>query len=301
LDDNQAGLSIFDSPLSEYSILGFEYGYSLVSPNVLVIWEAQFGDFSNGAQVIIDNYITSAESKWNRSSGLVLLLPHGNEGQGPDHSSAHLERFLQLAADDNIQICNVTTPAQYFHLLRRQVKLNFRKPLIIMAPKSLLRHPKVISDVTELAEGSFQEVLDDSLDPANTERILLCSGKIYYELTAQRETSGHTNAAIIRIEQLCPFPDNAIESCLDKYATRNITWIQEEPKNCGGWTYMREAFSRYFPQINLQYFGRDANASNATGSFKQYQEEQKNLIRLAFESVPSQTAVNGQTNRGDMK
>jgi 2-oxoglutarate dehydrogenase E1 component len=301
LDDNQAELSIFDSPLSEYSILGFEYGYSLVSPHILVVWEAQFGDFSNGAQVIIDNYITSAESKWNRSSGLVLLLPHGNEGQGPDHSSAYLERFLQLAADDNIQTCNVTTPAQYFHLLRRQVKLNFRKPLIIMAPKSLLRHAKVISDVTELAEGSFQEVLGDSFDPDQTDRILLCSGKIYYDLIAHRESSGHTNVALIRVEQLCPFPDSAIASCLEKYTTRNITWIQEEPRNCGGWTFMREAFSRHFPQIDLQYFGRDENASNATGSFKQYQEEQKKLVKLAFESAPTRAAVNGQTNRGDMK
>ncbi len=301
LDDNQAELSIFDSPLSEYSILGFEYGYSLVSPHVLVAWEAQFGDFSNGAQVIIDNYIVSAESKWNRSSGLVLLLPHGNEGQGPDHSSAHLERFLQLAADDNIQICNVTTPAQYFHLLRRQVKLSFRKPLIIMTPKSLLRHPKVISDITELAEGSFQETLDDSCEPDQAERILLCSGKVYYDLVAQREAMGHTNAALIRIEQLSPFPDRALASCLEKYTSHDITWIQEEPRNFGAWTYMREAFSRHFPQIDLQYFGRDENASKATGSFKQYQEEQKKLVKLAFEPTPARAAMDGQANRRDMK
>jgi 2-oxoglutarate dehydrogenase complex dehydrogenase (E1) component-like enzyme len=301
LDDNQAELSIFDSPLSEYSILGFEYGYSLVNPHVLVAWEAQFGDFSNGAQVIIDNYIASAESKWNRSSGLVLLLPHGNEGQGPDHSSAHLERFLQLAADDNIQICNVTTPAQYFHLLRRQVKLSFRKPLIIMAPKSLVRHPRVISNIAELADGSFQEVLDDSCKPQQIDRILLCSGKVYYDLVTQREDAGHTNSALIRLEQLSPFPEHAIASCLERYTSHNITWIQEEPRNFGAWTYMREAFSKYFPKIDIRYFGRDENASNATGSFKQYQEEQTKLVKFAFESTPVRTAVNGQTNRGDMK
>jgi len=301
LDENQAELSIFDSPLSEYSILGFEYGYSLVSPNVLVAWEAQFGDFSNGAQVIIDNYIASAESKWKRSIGLILLLPHGNEGQGPDHSSAHLERFLQLAANDNIQICNVTTPAQYFHLLRRQVKLSFRKPLIIMAPKSLLRHPKVISKVTELAKGGFQEVLDDSYKQEQTKRILLCSGKVYYDLIEEREAVGHTNSALIRLEQLYPFPESALVSCLENYATQDITWIQEEPRNCGAWLYVREAFSKHFPQIELQYFGRDESASNATGSFKQYQEEQKRLVKLAFGSATAEAAVDGQTNTGDMK
>ncbi|MHC4727385.1 MAG: 2-oxoglutarate dehydrogenase E1 component, partial [Planctomycetota bacterium] len=253
------------------------------------------------AQVIIDNYIASAESKWNRSSGLVLLLPHGNEGQGPDHSSAHLERFLQFAVGNNIQICDVTTPVQYFHLLRRQVKLSFRKPLIIMTPKSLLRHPKVISNITELAEGGFQEVLDDSCNPEQIDRILLCSGKVYYDLIAHRETMGHNNSALIRLEQLSPFPKRALESCLEKYKPRNITWIQEQPRNFGAWNYMREAFSRDFPKIDLQYFGRDENASNATGSFKQYQEEQDKLVKFAFESSTARAAVNGRINRGDMK
>jgi 2-oxoglutarate dehydrogenase E1 component len=280
----QAELAVFDSPLSEYSILGFEYGWSLVSPHALVAWEAQFGDFANGAQVIIDNYIASAESKWDRSSGLVLLLPHGSEGQGPDHSSAHLERFLQLAAGDNIQVCNVTTPAQYFHVLRRQVKLSFRKPLIIMTPKSLLRHPKVISGVTDLVEGSFQEVLDDSCDPDKVERVLLCSGKVYYDLLAQREATGRADAALIRIELLYPFPDRALGACLEKYTRAgNVTWIQEEHRNSGAWAYMRERFSLHFSKIDLQYFGRDESASSATGSFKQYQEEQKELIEGAFE------------------
>ncbi len=284
LAPEQAEFDVFDSPLSEYSVLGFEYGYSLVSPNALVAWEAQFGDFANGAQVIIDNYVASAESKWDRSSGLVMLLPHGSEGQGPDHSSAHLERFLQLAADDNIQICNVTTPSQYFHLLRRQVKLSCRKPLIIMTPKSLLRHPKVISAVTDLVDGSFQEVLDDSCDPAKVDRLLLCSGKVYYDLLAQREATGRDNVALIRIELLYPFPERSLGACLEKYKQAgNVIWIQEEHRNTGAWAYMSERFSLHFPQINLKYLGRDQSASSATGSFKQYQKEQKNLVEGAFE------------------
>jgi 2-oxoglutarate dehydrogenase E1 component len=284
LAGEQAELAAFDSPLSEYSILGFEYGYSLVTPHALVAWEAQFGDFANGAQVIIDNYIASAESKWGRSSGLVLLLPHGCEGQGPDHSTAHLERFLQLAAGDNIQICNVTTPAQYFHVLRRQVKVGFRKPLIIMTPKSLLRHPKAISPVADFVKGSFQEVFDDSCDPDKVERVLLCSGKVYYDLLAHREATGRVDAALIRVELLYPFPDRALGACLEKYTRAvNVTWIQEEHRNSGAWAYMRERFSLHFPQIDLHYLGRDESASSATGSFKQYQEEQKELIEGAFE------------------
>jgi 2-oxoglutarate dehydrogenase E1 component len=217
IDDRQADLSVFDSPLSEYSVMGFEYGYSLVSPHALVAWEAQFGDFANGAQVIIDDYIASAESKWGRLSGLVLLLPHACEGQGPDHSGARPERFLQIAACNNIQVCNLTTPSQYFHVLRRQVKHNFRKPLVIMTPKSLLRHPKAISSVKDLVEGSFQEVLDDSCDPGQVQRILLCSGKVYYDLAAQREALGRTDTAMVRIEQLYPFPNQTLATCLEKY------------------------------------------------------------------------------------
>ncbi|TKJ37745.1 MAG: 2-oxoglutarate dehydrogenase E1 component [Planctomycetes bacterium B3_Pla] len=284
LDAEQAELAAFDSPLSEYSVLGFEYGYSLVDPYALVAWEAQFGDFANGAQVIIDNYIASAESKWDRSSGLVLMLPHGSEGQGPDHSCAHLERFLQLAGGDNIQVCVATTPAQYFHVLRRQVKLSCRKPLIVMTPKSLLRHPKVISPIADLVEGSFQEVLDDSCDPDRIEHVLLCSGKVYYDLLAQREARGRTNAAIIRIELLYPFPDRSLGACMEKYARAgSVTWIQEEHSNSGAWAYMRDRFASHFPQIDLRYIGRDESASSATGSFKQYREEQKKLIEGAFE------------------
>lgn len=292
LAKEQAELAVFDSPLSEYSITAFEYGYSLVSPHTLVAWEAQFGDFANGAQVIIDNYIASAESKWGRSSGLVLLLPHGSEGQGPDHSSARMERFLQLAAGDNIQICNVTTPAQYFHLLRRQVKVNFRKPLVVMTPKSLLRHPKVVSTVGDLVTGPFQEVLDDACAPERVERILLCSGKVYYDLLAQREDVGQNNAALIRVELLYPFPERAIGGCLDKYKqARSIIWVQEEPKNAGAWTYMHERFASHFPDIGLGYFGRDESAGSATGSFGQYQQEQKKLVEGAFREPVDPSAV----------
>jgi len=295
IDEEQAELMAYDSPLSEYSVVGFEYGYSLINPYSLVIWEAQFGDFSNGAQVIIDNYIASAESKWGRSSGLVLLLPHGYEGQGPDHSCAHLERFLQLAACDNIQVCNVTTPAQYFHLLRRQVKAGFRKPLVLMTPKSLLRHPKVVSPIGELAEGAFSEVLEDSCEPDNIEKILLCSGKIYYDLIAQRNETDNDSTALIRIEQFYPFPEQALGSCLEKYShVPNVTWIQEEPKNYGAWSYINESFRTYLPQINLKYLGRDESSSSATGSFKQHEAEQKKLVEDAFNLVTTRQAEGKQ-------
>jgi 2-oxoglutarate dehydrogenase E1 component len=278
-----AKLAAFDSPLSEYAVMGFEYGYSLVSPNALVAWEAQFGDFANGAQVIIDNYIASAQSKWDRSSGVVLLLPHGSEGQGPDHSSAHLERFLQLAAEDNIQVCNVTTPAQYFHVLRRQVKMSCRKPLIIMTPKSLLRHPKVVSAITELAEGGFQEVLDDLCDCGQVERVLLCSGKVYYDLLARRQDTGRTDSAIVRLELLYPFPEQSLGACMERYTNADaVVWVQEEHKNYGAWAYMRERFSSSFPQIKLQYVGRDESAASATGLHRQFQTEQKKLIEDAL-------------------
>lgn len=254
-------------------------------------WEAQFGDFANGAQVVIDDYIASAESKWGQLSGLVLLLPHACEGQGPDHSGARLERFLQISACNNIQICNLTTPAQYFHVLRRQVKHNFRKPLVIMTPKSLLRHPKVISSVKDLVEGSFEKVLDDSCDPGQVQRILLCSGKVYYDLAAQREALNRTDMALIRIEQLYPFPNHALAACLEKYPqVKKVTWIQEEPRNSGAWAYMRDRCLFHFPQIELQYFGRDESPASGTGSFKQYQQEQKKLVEGAFNPTSAKTS-----------
>ncbi len=280
----QAELAAFDSPLSEYSVLGFEYGYSLVNPYMLILWEAQFGDFANGAQVIIDNYVASAESKWGRLSGLVLLLPHGCEGQGPDHSSAHLERFLQLAACNNIQIHSLTTPSQYFHALRRQVKARYRKPLVIMTPKSLLRHPRAISTLEDLTKGQFEEILDDTVDPEQVKRVLLCSGKLYYELLTRREETGRQDIALVRVEQLYPFPNEAIAKSLHRYnKLEEVFWVQEEPRNGGAWTFMRERFESYFPQVTLRYHGRPESGSSATGSFKQYQEEQERLISTTFE------------------
>jgi len=285
LGNAQAELAVYDSPLSEYSVLGFEYGYSLARPHNLVIWEAQFGDFCNGAQVIIDNYIASAQSKWGRSSGLVLLLPHGNEGQGPDHSSAHLARFLQLAARDNILICNVTTAAQYFHLLRRQVKLSFRRPLVIMTPKSLLRHPKVISPVSHLVDGRFQAVIDDTCDPAQVERVLLCSGKIYYDLMAQREALQNRACALIRLEQLYPFPEAEIRACFEKYgAARDIVWVQEEPRNWGAWGYISEQCAYHFPQARLKRIARKESASSAGGSLRRHQQRQQRLVEKALQA-----------------
>lgn len=294
LAEGQAPLRAFDSPLSEYAVLGFDYGYSLVAPDVLVAWEAQFGDFANGAQVTIDNYIASAECKWGRMSGLVLLLPHGIEGQGPDHSNAKLERYLQLAARENIQVANLTTPAQYFHALRRQVKLPFRKPLVLMTPKSLLRHAKVISPLSDLVSSGLREVLDDTIDPAQVERIVLCSGKIYYDLAGQRETMNREDVALIRVEMLYPFPEAAIRACLKRYSrAHEIAWVQEEPRNFGVWTYMQDRFSIHFPEVDLRYFGRDESACGATASLTQFQGEQKQLIEGAFGLAPEPDAVSG--------
>lgn len=281
----QAELAVHDSPLSEYSVLGFEYGFSLVNPQNLVLWEAQFGDFCNGAQVIIDNYIASAHSKWGRSSGLVLLLPHGNEGQGPDHSSAHLARFLQLAARDNIQVCNVTTPAQYFHILRRQVKVSWRRPLVIMSPKSLLRHPKVISPLDQLADGAFQAVVDDTCDPAPVERVLLCSGKICYDLLAQREALKNESCAVIRLEQLYPFPEAEIRTCLEKYpSAQDIVWVQEEPRNWGAWGYISEQCAYHYDHFDLKRIARKESASSAGGSLRQHQHRQQRLVERALQA-----------------
>ncbi len=289
----QARLNAYDSPLSEYAVLGFEYGYSLIHPRALVAWEAQFGDFVNGAQVIIDNYIASAESKWGRSSGLVLLLPHGNEGQGPDHSSAHLARFLQLAASDNLQVCNLTTPAQYFHALRRQVKAPFRKPLVIMAPKSLLRHAQVVSSVTELATGTFQPVLDDGVEGSAVTRVILCSGKIYYDLLAKRDADQRDTVAIVRIEQLYPFPEQAVQTSLQRYPHANeIFWVQEESRNWGAWAYLQACFAEHFPDRKPVCISRNLSAGSAVGSFKQHQDEQEQLVACAL-------ATKGNPNSGE--
>jgi len=274
---------IYDSPLSEAGVLGFEYGYSLDRPDKLVIWEAQFGDFMNAAQVIIDQFIVSAEDKWSRLSGLVLLLPHGFEGQGPEHSSARVERFLQLCAEDNIQVCNLTTPAQFFHALRRQVNRPWRKPLVVFTPKSLLRHPEAVSTLDEIADGSFRRVIpDDSVDPAQVTRVLLCSGKIYYELAAERKRNKRQDVAILRLEQYYPLSD-ALAKALARYRdTTPAVWVQEEPRNMGGWYFLNARRRGIVGDRQLSLVCRPESASPATGSKAAHDLEQRLLLEEAF-------------------
>ena len=271
--------------LSEYGVLGFEYGYSLDTPDGLVLWEAQFGDFVNGAQVIIDQFIVSSESKWRRVSGLVLLLPHGMEGQGPEHSSARLERFLNMSINDNIQVCNFTTPANYFHALRRQVLRPYRKPLICMSPKSLLRHPLAVSPLEDFYNGKFQPVIPDAeVDPAKVTRILLCSGKIYFDLATARKENNLEHIAIIRIEQLAPLRFEEILEALSDYPEGSeCVWVQEEHRNHGAWFYM----NRQLKPLLLSFFrwkgvSRPVSASPATGSNTRHKLEHAHLIRQAL-------------------
>jgi 2-oxoglutarate dehydrogenase E1 component len=282
-------VEIYNSPLSEAGVLGFDYGYSLDCPDGLVIWEAQFGDFANAAQVIIDQFIVSAEEKWNRLSGIVLLLPHGFEGQGPEHSSARLERFLSLAAKDNIQVCNLTTPAQYFHALRRQVLRVWRKPLVIMTPKSLLRHPQAVSTLDECANGAFHRVIPDIAPEraGQIERILLCSGKIYYELAHKREELKRGNVAILRIEQLYPLPRDLLRKTLADYADGTpVYWVQEEPENMGAWRFLRVNLGeRLFDRFPFAGICRASAASPATGSKSSHMIEQEKLLAAAFGDV----------------
>ncbi|MEJ2656418.1 MAG: 2-oxoglutarate dehydrogenase E1 component [Desulfobacterales bacterium] len=282
LDKTQAPFLVHDSLLSEAGVLGFEYGYSTAQPRGLVIWEAQFGDFANNAQSFIDLYIASGQSKWQRLSGLVLLLPHGWEGLGPEHSSARLERFLQLCAQDNIQVCNLTTPAQYFHLLRRQAKSSFRKPLIIMTPKSLLRHPLAVSDLKDMTSGAFREVLEDPDPLRSVQCILFCSGKIYYDLLQKRRELKKSDIAVVRIEQFYPFPENQIKAVIQKYKkTRRFVWVQEEPENMGAWFFMRFRLENIIGKP-LEYIGRNAAASTATGFHNIYRKEQAAVIDTPF-------------------
>ena len=280
----QSPVEIYNSPLCETGALGFEYGYSLDCPDGLVIWEAQFGDFVNAAQVIIDQFITSAEDKWRRLSGLVLLLPHGFEGMGPEHSSARLERFLTLAAKDNIQIVQPTTPAQYFHLLRRQAIRNWRKPLIIFTPKSLLRHPNAVSTLEDCTCGHFQRVLPDEPKSQNVKRILLCSGKVFYSLAAHREAHKRDDVAIIRLEQLYPVPAGLLEQALNPYAEHTpALWVQEEPSNMGGWRFLHEKFGKkLFNRFPFAPVSRFESASPATGSTHAHKLEQAQLTARAF-------------------
>ena len=294
LDDKQAEFCLYNSSLSEAGVLGFDYGYSLDYPQMLCLWEAQFGDFANGAQTIIDQFIACSESKWQRVSGIVLLLPHGYEGQGPEHSSARLERFLQLCAEGNLQVCNLTTPAQYFHALRRQMRRDFRKPLVVMAPKSLLRHPAATSRIEDFTAGRFQEILDDPLfadeaaapgtgasrtSPA--ERLILCSGKVYYDLVEYRAKNNITDAAIVRIEQLYPLHRDRLSALCDKYDGATLVWCQEESQNMGAWSFIVPHLEHLFGHKPF-YAGRDASASPAVGHLARHRLEQAALIRAAF-------------------
>lgn len=281
IENGQAPFRIYNSLLSEYAVLGFEYGFALSTPNTLVIWEAQFGDFNNGAQIIIDQYISSAEDKWNRMNGIVLLLPHGYEGQGAEHSSGRIERFLNLSAGYNMNILNCTTPANFFHALRRQMHRPFRKPLVIFTPKSLLRHPRCISQINEFSSGSFRELIDDSNVVAEKVRkVLICSGKIYYELLEQKEKDQAEHIAIVRLEQLYPLPVDQLQKIKQRYKNaKQWIWIQEEPVNMGAWSYLLRVAT---PIIPLSSITRPESASPATGSYKTHDREQRQLIAEAF-------------------
>jgi 2-oxoglutarate dehydrogenase E1 component len=281
ISKDQAPFRIYNSLLSEYAVLGFEYGFALASPKSLVIWEAQFGDFFNGAQIIIDQYISSAEDKWNRMNGIVLFLPHGFEGQGAEHSSGRIERFLNLCAGNNMVVTNCTTPANFFHVLRRQMIRPFRKPLIIFTPKSLLRHPKCISTIDELSSGSFKETIDDgNNEPAKVRRVLFCSGKIYYDLIERKEKDQSDHIAIVRLEQLYPLPSEQLQSIKEKYKqAKEWIWVQEEPVNMGAWSYLLRVATHMIPFTAIT---RPESASPASGSYKTHDREQQELISQAF-------------------
>ena len=285
LDNGLAKFEIYNSHLSEYGVLGFEYGYALANPMALIVWEAQFGDFVNGAQIIIDQFITSAETKWQRSNGLVMLLPHGFEGQGPEHSSGRIERFMEACADDNIQVVNCTTPANFFHVLRRQLKRNFRKPLVVFTPKSLLRSAQCVSKLKEFTEGNFREVIDDVfVKPADVKRVLFCSGKIYYDLLEKQQVDKRKDVAIVRLEQLYPTPHNQLNTIRIRYknATEYV-WVQEEPENMGAWPYIARKFRN--SEFNFEVISRKESSSTATGYAKQHIAQQLYIIGRAFEEA----------------
>jgi len=281
LKKDQGKFEIYNSLLSEYAVLGFEYGYALAEPGTLTIWEAQFGDFSNGAQIIIDQYLAAAEDKWKTMNGLVMLLPHGYEGMGAEHSSARMERFLALCAEGNMFVVNCTTPANFFHVMRRQMASNFRKPLIVFTPKSLLRHPLAVSKLSDLSKGGFQEVIDDDTADAKKVRTLaFCQGKIYYELMQKKKELGIEEVAIVRLEQLHPLPKKQIDKILAKY--KNVEekiWVQEEPWNMGAWAYLLTTWR----DIELKFVGRAASGSPASGSSKRFEIRQNKIINSVFQ------------------
>ncbi len=286
LGNNQARMEALDSLLSEAAVLGFEFGYSVVDPLALVLWEAQFGDFANGAQIIIDNFIVSSYEKWQMPNNLVLLLPHGFEGQGPEHSSARLERFLILCAENNMQVCNVTTPVQYFHLLRRQIKSGVKIPLVIMTPKSLLRTPEAKSSKEEFLKGKFEEVLDDDTlqNHDNTNHLILTSGKIYYDLLKFRSENKVSNTSILRLEQFYPYPSKLLMKIFEKYSSlKKLIWVQEEPKNMGAWNFLNQRLRIDLPDdCELVYVGRSESASPAVGSYKVSMQQQTKLVKDTF-------------------
>lgn len=284
--EGQGSFDVYNSPLSEYGVLGFEFGYAMAHPKGLVVWEAQFGDFANGAQIIIDQFITCSQVKWRRVNGLVLYLPHGYEGQGPEHSSARMERFLNLCANNNMQVVNCSTPANFFHVLRRQMHQPFRIPLIVFTPKSLLRHPRCVSSIDDLAVGTgrFREVIDDdTVDPANVQAVMFCSGKVYYEILARREQEKRDDIAIVRLEQIYPLPTNQLQQVIDRYKSQSkkelrFMWVQEEPENMGAWPFLR----RKFTQARTWPITRKESATTATGFNYVHNKEQKELLDRAF-------------------
>ena len=273
-----ANFDAYNSLLSEYGVLGFDYGYSITLPNTLTIWEAQFGDFSNGAQIMLDQFISCAEDKWKVMSGLVMLLPHGYEGQGAEHSSARLERYLQMCAKYNMQIVNCTTPANFYHVLRRQLKREYRKPLVVFTPKSLLRHPKCVSSINDLADGKFEGIIDDTIAPKSVDRLVLCSGKIYYELLDRREKEAAENIALVRVEQLFPLDKQGIIELVEKYNAKELVWVQEEPENMGAWTFILSELRTF----GIDVIAREASAATATGSSKTSAAEKNELINKVF-------------------
>ena len=289
LTEDQARFEIYNSPLSEYGVMGFEYGYACATPEGLTIWEAQFGDFANGAQVVIDQYLSSSEVKWNRTNGLVLYLPHGYEGQGPEHSSARIERYLTLSANNNWQVAYPSTPANLFHLLRRHIAYPFRIPLVVFTPKSLLRHPRCVSPLEDLTTGGFRQVIDDEkASPDEVEMVHLCTGKVYYDLLEYKEEHERNDVALVRLEQLYPFPEQQLNTIVDKYdKAERFLWIQEEPENMGAWSYLL----RTNDLVDLELISRRASASPATGFHKQHVSEQQNLIKRAFYREESEAAT----------
>jgi len=292
LTDDQARVEVINSPLSEAGVLGFEYGYSLDEPEGLIAWEAQFGDFANAAQVIIDQFLAGAADRWRRLSGLVLLLPHGWEGSGPEHSSARLERFLSLAARHNLQVVAPTTPAQYFHVLRRQVLRRWRKPLVVMTPKSLLRHDRAVSTLGDLAQGTFRRILPDArISGGRTTRVLLCSGKVYYDLFEFREKNGRDDVAILRLEQPYPLADGVLRAHLEPYDENTpVIWVQEEPRNMGAWPALYLRFgSRLLDRFPFSCVSRRESASPATGSHATHKREQQELVERAFRQFDEKT------------